>query len=94
MDQVTQQNAEMVEQSRAASLSLSGEASEYARLVALFKPSRVAVPKTMPKLLPGLVKATSGTPGRAQTGKSRPTLITAGGKTLVTNRGVDKWDEV
>ena len=37
MDQVTQQNAAMVEQATAASHSLSGEAEELARLVGQFR---------------------------------------------------------
>jgi methyl-accepting chemotaxis protein len=42
MDQVTQQNAAMVEQSTAASHSLSGEAEELARLVGQFRLSGAA----------------------------------------------------
>lgn len=42
MDQVTQQNAAMVEQSTAASLSLSREAAELADLVGRFETSQVA----------------------------------------------------
>ena len=42
MDQVTQQNAAMVEQSTAASLSLSREAAELAELVGRFETSQVA----------------------------------------------------
>jgi methyl-accepting chemotaxis protein len=37
MDQVTQQNAAMVEEATAASHSLAGEAAELARLVGRFK---------------------------------------------------------
>lgn len=39
MDQVTQQNAAMVEQSTAASLALNGETADLAELVARFKVS-------------------------------------------------------
>jgi methyl-accepting chemotaxis protein len=42
MDQVTQQNAAMVEQSTAASHGLAGEAHELARLVGQFKLGEVA----------------------------------------------------
>jgi methyl-accepting chemotaxis protein len=42
MDQVTQQNAAMVEQSTAASHALSGEAEELARLVARFRTGQQA----------------------------------------------------
>ncbi|NSX32761.1 chemotaxis protein, partial [Brevundimonas vesicularis] len=46
MDQVTQQNAAMVEQSTAASLSLSREAAELADLVGRFETSQVAAAPT------------------------------------------------
>ena len=57
MDQVTQQNAAMVEQATAASHGLSGEAQELARLIGQFRigesaPAPVlnrAVPKALPK---------------------------------------------
>jgi methyl-accepting chemotaxis protein len=58
MDQVTQQNAAMVEQATAASHGLSGEAQELARLVGQFRIGesvappvlkRAAAPKTTPK---------------------------------------------
>ena len=48
MDQVTQQNAAMVEQSTAASLSLSREAAELAELVGRFETSKVAVKAASP----------------------------------------------
>ncbi|HEY1856506.1 methyl-accepting chemotaxis protein [Acidocella sp.] len=57
MDQVTQQNAAMVEESTAASHGLSGEAQELARLVGQFRISQIeaapmlkrAAPKAPPK---------------------------------------------
>ena len=56
MDQVTQQNAAMVEQATAASHSLSGEAAELARLVGQFRIGEsVAAPvlkRAAPKALP------------------------------------------
>jgi len=56
MDQVTQQNAAMVEQATAASHSLSGEAQELAHLVGQFKIGEsVAAPvlkRAAPKALP------------------------------------------
>jgi len=44
MDQVTQQNAAMVEQATAASHSLAGEAAELARLVGQFQIGQIAAP--------------------------------------------------
>jgi methyl-accepting chemotaxis protein len=56
MDQVTQQNAAMVEQATAASHGLSGESQELARLVGQFRIGEsVAAPvlkRTAPKVLP------------------------------------------
>jgi len=56
MDQVTQQNAAMVEQSTAASHSLSGEAQELARLIGQFNIGEsIAAPvlkRATPKALP------------------------------------------
>ena len=56
MDQVTQQNAAMVEQATAASHGLESEAAELARLVGQFQigqsatePARKAAPKSLPK---------------------------------------------
>ena len=52
MDQVTQQNAAMVEQSTAASHALNGEAQELARLVGRFKlgaAATVATPAAQPR---------------------------------------------
>ena len=58
MDQVTQQNAAMVEQATAASHGLSGEAQELARLIGQFRIGestaapvlkRAAAPKVPPK---------------------------------------------
>ncbi len=48
MDQVTQQNAAMVEQSTAASRSLAHEANELGRLMALFKIQASAAPRSVP----------------------------------------------
>jgi methyl-accepting chemotaxis protein len=56
MDQVTQQNAAMVEQATAASHGLSGEAQELARLVGQFRigesVSAPVLKRAMPKAPP------------------------------------------
>jgi methyl-accepting chemotaxis protein len=49
MDQVTQQNSAMVEEATAASRSLSGEASELAKLVAQFQTGAPAQTYALPK---------------------------------------------
>jgi methyl-accepting chemotaxis protein len=56
MDQVTQQNAAMVEEATAASHGLSGEAQELARLVGQFRIGESVAPpvlkRAVPKTLP------------------------------------------
>jgi methyl-accepting chemotaxis protein len=87
MDQVTQQNAAMVEQSTAASHGLSGEAQELARLVGQFRigreqeeakpaaPRRKAVPTPQRQI--GTDKTNIvALPKRG----TEPRLITAGGE--------------
>ena len=70
MDQVTQQNAAMVEQSTAASRSLAHEANELGRLMALFRIQGAAVrqvqaPAPRPNPAPRTVLKTSGRGGAA-----------------------------
>ena len=52
MDQVTQQNAAMVEQSTAAGKNLAGEADELARLVGRFKVGETAAPRAAARPAP------------------------------------------
>jgi methyl-accepting chemotaxis protein len=56
MDQVTQQNAAMVEQSTAASHGLSGEAQELARLVGQFNIGEETAEPPSRKALPPIVR--------------------------------------
>jgi len=84
MDQVTQQNAAMVEQSTAASHSLAGEVSELARLVGQFQTGASARPHSPPRPAPAKP--------RIGAGKSAPELITAS-KTAALAAGGDNWDE-
>ena len=74
MDQVTQQNAAMVEQSTAASRSLAHEANELGRLMALFRiqgsaarpvqaPAPLAAPAPRPNAAPRTVLKTTGRGG-------------------------------
>jgi len=89
MDQVTQQNAAMVEESTAASHSLSGEAAELAKLVAQFQTGATARPHSTTK--PAAVK--SRIAARSPVGKFNPTLIPATGKSAAPAAGGDNWDE-
>jgi methyl-accepting chemotaxis protein len=61
MDQVTQQNAAMVEQATAASHSLSGEAQELARLVAQFS---IGAPPAAAPVRPASLPPRRAAPGR------------------------------
>ena len=66
MDQVTQQNAAMVEEATAASHGLSGEAQELARLVGQFKIGReAAIPAEAPPSRKGLSPATKASSERS-----------------------------
>ena len=100
MDQVTQQNAVMVEQSTAASHSLSEEAGELARLVGQFQigesAARRGVKRPAPKAPPKSPLAASApmTAGRVVALQSRgmtphPAMATAG----VGTGTQENWDE-
>jgi methyl-accepting chemotaxis protein len=102
MDQVTQQNAAMVEEATAASHSLSGEASELAKLVAQFQTGAAArahsapkpVHKPAPKLASAKPRASSGTHAPAPVGKFTPALVPSAGKGAALAVASDeKWDE-
>ncbi len=92
MDQVTQQNAAMVEQSTAASHGLSGEAQELARLVGQFKlgqdalrpEAAAALRKAPPKLRTGVPAPAGKVAALArQTAILRPAIAEA----------ADNWSE-
>ena len=82
MDQVTQQNAAMVEQATAASHSLSGEAQELAHLVGQFRIGesvaapvlKRAAPKTPPKKRVVTTSASKVVALPRQDGAPRPAL--------------------
>jgi len=78
MDQVTQQNAAMVEEAAAASHSLSGEASALAKLVAQFRTGVPARPHGLPKPAPKLAGVKPRT--HTQLGKFGPALAHSAGK--------------
>jgi methyl-accepting chemotaxis protein len=64
MDRVTQQNAAMVEQSTAASHSLSDEAEELARLVGQFRIGQDYAETTKPRAVPSTSEQAVQTPKR------------------------------
>ncbi len=90
MDQVTQQNAAMVEQATAASHALSGEAGELQRLTSHFKlnDSRI-VPMPAP--------ADRATDDHARpTGRKRPAgkmVSTGSGRALQVVSSSEGWEE-
>jgi methyl-accepting chemotaxis protein len=82
MDETTQRNAAMVEQTTAASRALASEADELAALVAKFKVDDRASPAFAP--------AQSPSP------RARPaarTARTGGGAALAARPAPDDWDE-
>jgi methyl-accepting chemotaxis protein len=88
MDQVTQQNAAMVEQSTAASRALADEAQELGRLVARFKVGGVSQASAPPARHAPAPRATAPRPTR-----SAPASI---GATALATRAEpqdDSWEE-
>ena len=83
MDQVTQQNAAMVEQSTAASRVLADEAQELARLVARFK------------VTGGGVQTATRTVGAPRAHQPAPRPATRGATALATaaHADEDSWEE-
>ncbi len=79
MDQVTQQNAAMVEESSAASHGLAGEAGELARLAGQFRIGQVAAPVKRSASVRGPVKA--------------PVKAAAPRMPAPVSAGAENWDE-
>ena len=93
MDQVTQQNAAMVEQSTAASLSLSREAAELAELVGRFETSKVAAAPTPIHASPvQQMKARVESFARAHAAPARARMAVGGGRAAVAAVQSD-WEE-
>ena len=93
MDQVTQQNAAMVEQSTAASLSLSREAAELAELVGRFETSQVAAaPSPIHKAPIQQMKERVESFARAHAAPARARMAAGGGRAAVAAVQSD-WEE-
>ena len=94
MDQVTQQNAAMVEQSTAASLSLSREAAELADLVGRFETSQVAAKAPTPIRQPAVqqMKARVESFARAHAAPARARMAAGGGQAAIAAVQSD-WEE-
>ncbi|WP_295173174.1 methyl-accepting chemotaxis protein, partial [uncultured Brevundimonas sp.] len=93
MDQVTQQNAAMVEQSTAASLSLSREAAELAELVGRFETSQVSAAPTSIHAAPvQQMKARVKSFARAHAAPARARMAGGGGRVAVAAIQSD-WEE-
>ena len=91
MDQVTQQNAAMVEQSTAASLSLSREAAELAELVGRFETSQVAAaPTPIHKAPVQQMKSRIESFARAQAAPARARMAVGGGRAAAVQ---SDWEE-
>ncbi|WP_082064320.1 methyl-accepting chemotaxis protein [Brevundimonas sp. KM4] len=93
MDQVTQQNAAMVEESTAASLSLSREAAELAELVRRFETSQVAAAPTPIQASPvQQMKARVESFARAHAAPARARMAAGGGRAAMAAVQSD-WEE-
>jgi methyl-accepting chemotaxis protein len=90
MDQVTQQNAAMVEQSTAASHSLAGEATELAKLVAQFQTGAAAPTQAARPPAPKPMATKSRIPAHAPIGKF--SAVPANAKATAPAKA-DNWDE-
>ncbi|VXB84911.1 PAS domain-containing methyl-accepting chemotaxis protein [Brevundimonas sp. G8] len=91
MDQVTQQNAAMVEESTAASLSLSREAAELAELVGRFETSQVAAaPTPIHKAPVQQMKSRIESFARAQAAPARARMAVGGGRAAAVQ---SDWEE-
>jgi methyl-accepting chemotaxis protein len=90
MDQVTQQNAAMVEQSTAASHSLAGEATKLSKLVGQFKlgQSAPAPVHAMPARKPMISKA-----DRKPVAEFKPRLVANAAAAAPADAGGQSWDE-
>ncbi len=109
MDQVTQQNAAMVEQATAASHSLAGEAAELAKLVAQFQTGEAAPAHAERRPAPKPPAMKGRVPAAAPIGKFAPAPLKAAPlkaaplkaapvntvtmKTAAAKAGGDNWDE-
>ncbi len=94
MDQVTQQNAAMVEQSTAASLSLSREAAELAELVGRFETSKVAAVPTPIHASPvQQMKARVESFARAHAAPARARMAAGGGGRAAVVAVQSDWEE-
>jgi methyl-accepting chemotaxis protein len=87
MDQVTQQNAAMVEQSTAASRGLAHEADELGRLMGLFRTSAGGQARK-----PG-APAQAPAPAPAQTARPGLKTMGRGGAALKAEPARDEWEE-
>jgi methyl-accepting chemotaxis protein len=90
MDQVTQQNAAMVEQATAASHSLAGEAAELARLVGQFQTGASTQPQVSRLPAPKPAAAKSRIPAHAPIGKFAAAPAKAN---AAATAKADNWDE-
>jgi methyl-accepting chemotaxis protein len=105
MDQVTQQNAAMVEQSTAASHSLAGEASELSELAARFDIGEAAPPPRAARkpaaAKPAAVKSAAAKPAARAHAASAPPAPKKGGAPThgalalkpVSENDEDNWEE-
>jgi methyl-accepting chemotaxis protein len=91
MDEVTQQNAALVEQAAAAAQSMQDQASNLSMVVSVFKVNAAAVPRAQPpkRPAPGAAPTVGRQAARALPAKAAEPARTRGSKAA----GNDDWEE-
>ncbi|WGM39794.1 PAS domain-containing methyl-accepting chemotaxis protein [Caulobacter sp. NIBR1757] len=97
MDQVTQQNAAMVEQATAAAASLQSEAANLARLISVFDvgqtdSSSYAAPRQAPQPRPGVTHSSTGPTNPVHQARSRVAAFARTGAATALKPAAE-WEE-
>jgi methyl-accepting chemotaxis protein len=95
MDQVTQQNAAMVEESTAASHSLAGEAAALSELVSKFNIGEAGAPAAKPAPKPAVTQQQARAAAFAAEKEAQPARKSAAAVALKpqSNLAEDDWEE-
>ncbi|MDB5935674.1 MAG: hypothetical protein JWQ01_3018 [Massilia sp.] len=94
MDQVTQQNAALVEEASAASEAMQEQAHKLAQVVSIFKldSTSVAAVRVAAPVAPAVARRAVGAPPRA-TKPAAPTRIAAARPSVAAAAKADEWEE-
>jgi hypothetical protein len=89
MDEMTQQNAALVEQAAAAAHSMQEQSTTLAKAVSVFKLEQESAVASR-----GIVRQSAGSPARAPvTARTPAALATRPGKPVAALRSGDEWEE-